>query len=76
MNKVQELIDFAKDNGIFIHGRTSPQEWEELLKESDGRCPCGHAESCPCELALEKYEVHRSQPIRCADACFTYLVHI
>ena len=54
MSKAQELIDFAKNNGIFIHSRTSPQEWEQLLAENDGRCPCGHAESCPCELALEK----------------------
>ena len=54
MSKAQELIDFAKNNGIFIHGRTSPQEWEQLLAENDGRCPCGHAESCPCGLALEK----------------------
>jgi len=54
MSKAQELIDFAKNNGIFIHGRTSPGEWEQLLAENDGKCPCGHAESCPCDLALDK----------------------
>ena len=72
MNKVQELIDFAKDNGIFIHGRTSPQEWEELLKESDGRCPCGHAESCPCELALEKIR-SASEPADQMCGCVFYV---
>lgn len=56
MSKAQELIDFASNNGIFIHGRTSPQEWEQLLAESEGRCPCGHADSCPCDLAMEKIQ--------------------
>ena len=72
MSKSQELIDFARSNGIFIHGRTSPQEWEELLRESDGRCPCGHAESCPCELALEKIR-NASEPADQMCGCVFYV---
>lgn len=73
MSKAQELIDFAKSNGIFIHGRTSPQEWEQLLAENDGRCPCGHAESCPCDLALERINNPATEPADQMCGCVFYV---
>lgn len=73
MSKAQELIDFAKSNGIFIHGRTSPQEWEQLLAENDGRCPCGHSESCPCDMALERTSNPATEPADQMCGCVFYV---
>jgi len=60
--KAQELIDFATQNGIFIHNRTTPLEWAKTLEENGGQCPCKHAPSCPCENALERIKSEDVQP--------------
>jgi hypothetical protein len=73
MSTAKDLIDFANNNGIFIHGRTSPQEWEQLLAENDGRCPCGHAEQCPCEDALKRINDPAKEPPDQMCGCAFYV---
>jgi len=60
--KAQELVDFANTNGIFIHSRTSPTEWAEILKEHNGECPCKHAPTCPCDDALVRTKNAEAPP--------------
>ncbi len=60
--KAQELIDFAKSNGIYIHNRTDPSEWAKTLEEHDWQCPCKHAPSCPCDDALVRIKGEEIQP--------------
>jgi len=62
LDKVQELIDFALQNGLEIHGRTNPTEWAEELEKRGGRCPCGHSDACPCEDALVRIKNPESPP--------------
>lgn len=60
--KVQEIINFATENGLQIHGRISPQEWADILESNNGQCPCKHAPSCPCDDALVKIKDPNSPP--------------
>lgn len=73
MDKAQELIKFATENGLKIHGRTNPTEWAQALADNEGRCPCGHADSCPCEAALEKIRDPNTQPADQMCGCTFYV---
>lgn len=69
----EDLIQYAKNNDLYIHGRTSPQEWEELLNENGGKCPCGHSDVCPCEIFLEKMKNPETPPADQVCGCTFYV---
>ena len=69
----EDLIQYAKNNDLYIHGRTSPQEWEELLNENGGKCPCGHSDVCPCEVFLGKMKNPETPPADQVCGCTFYV---
>jgi hypothetical protein len=73
MDKAQELIDFAQQNGFEIHSRTSPQEWVTVLAENEGQCPCKHAPSCPCEDAISRIKDPAKPPEDQMCGCAFYV---
>jgi len=77
-DKAQELIDFAKANGLEIHGRTTPEEWAQELEKNGGGCPCKHADTCPCEDALELLQQDKPEDQACFCTFFVspkYIAH-
>ena len=76
--KAQELIDFAKTNGLEIHGRTSPEEWALELEKNNGACPCKHSDTCPCEDALTAMQNPKPEDQACGCTFFVspgYIAH-
>ena len=69
----EDLINYAKNNGLFIHGRTSPDEWDTLLGENEGKCPCGHSDSCPCDVFLSKMKDPATPPEDQVCGCTFYV---
>jgi len=46
-----ELQQFAIDNGLLLHDRVTPDEFEEMRADFDGNCLSGSGVKCPCEAA-------------------------
>ena len=46
-----ELQHFAIDNGLLLHDRVSPDEFEEMRADFGGNCLSGSGIKCPCEAA-------------------------
>jgi len=46
-----ELQQFAIDNGLLLHDRVTPDEFEEMRADFGGNCLSGSGVKCPCETA-------------------------
>jgi hypothetical protein len=46
-----ELQQFAIDNGLLLHDRVTPDEFEDMRADFDGNCLSGSGVKCPCDAA-------------------------
>lgn len=48
---MSELRQFAIDNGLLLHDRVTPDEFEEMRADFGGNCLSGSGTKCPCDAA-------------------------